>query len=64
MLHPFLLEISPHQLEVVETLLQVGRFLIIFVVARTIAELMVRLQLPRSWANWWPACSSVCLVCI
>jgi Kef-type K+ transport system membrane component KefB len=46
LLHPFLLEISPHQLEVVETLLQVGRFLIIFVVARAIAELMVRLQLP------------------
>jgi Kef-type K+ transport system membrane component KefB len=40
------LEISPHQLEVVETLLQVGRFLVIFSVARAIAELMVRLQLP------------------
>jgi len=40
------LEISPHQLEVVETLLQVGRFLVIFIVARAIAELMVRLQLP------------------
>jgi len=39
-------EISPHQLEVVETLLQVGRFLVIFIVARAIAELMVRLQLP------------------
>ena len=39
-------EISPHQLEVVETLLQVGRFLVIFVVARAIAEVMVRLQLP------------------
>jgi Kef-type K+ transport system membrane component KefB len=46
MTHPFLLEISPHQLEVVETLLQVGRFLVIFIVARAIAELMVRLQLP------------------
>ena len=46
MLHPFFLEISPHQLEVVETLLQVGRFLVIFIVARVIAELMVRLQLP------------------
>ena len=44
--HPLLLEISPHQLEVVETLLQVGRFLVIFIVARAIAELMVRLQLP------------------
>jgi Kef-type K+ transport system membrane component KefB len=39
-------EISPHQLEVAETLLQVGRFLVIFIVARAIAELMVRLQLP------------------
>jgi Kef-type K+ transport system membrane component KefB len=39
-------EISPHQQEVVETLLQVGRFLVIFIVARAIAELMVRLQLP------------------
>jgi len=39
-------EISPHQLEVAETLLQVGRFLVIFVVARAIAEVMVRLQLP------------------
>jgi Kef-type K+ transport system membrane component KefB len=46
LLHPFFLEISPHQLEVVETLLQVGRFLVIFIVARVIAELMVRLQLP------------------
>ena len=46
LLHPLLLEISPHQLEVVETLLQVGRFLVIFIVARAIAELMVRLQLP------------------
>jgi Kef-type K+ transport system membrane component KefB len=44
--HPLLSEISPHQLEVVETLLQVGRFLVIFIVARAIAELMVRLQLP------------------
>ncbi|MFN9618624.1 MAG: cation:proton antiporter [Synechococcaceae cyanobacterium] len=41
-----LLEISPHQLEVAETLIQVGRFVVIFLVARAIAELMVRLQLP------------------
>ena len=41
-----LAEISPHQLEVAETLLQVGRFLVIFIAARAIAELMVRLQLP------------------
>ncbi|MFM7634351.1 MAG: cation:proton antiporter, partial [Cyanobacteriota bacterium] len=40
------LEISPHQLEVAETLIQVGRFVMIFVAARAIAELMVRLQLP------------------
>jgi Kef-type K+ transport system membrane component KefB len=39
-------EISPHQLEVAETLLEVGRFLVIFIAARAIAELMVRLQLP------------------
>ena len=39
-------EISPHQLEVAETLLQVGRFLVIFLAARAIAEVMVRLQLP------------------
>jgi Kef-type K+ transport system membrane component KefB len=43
---PLLLEFSPHQLEVAETLLQVGRFLVIFIAARLIAELMVRLQLP------------------
>jgi Kef-type K+ transport system membrane component KefB len=39
-------EISPHQLEVAETLLQVGRFLVILIAARAIAEVMVRLQLP------------------
>jgi Kef-type K+ transport system membrane component KefB len=39
-------EISPHQLEVAETLLQVGRYLVIFIAARAIAEVMVRLQLP------------------
>jgi hypothetical protein len=43
---PLLLEISPHQLEVAETLIQVGRFVVIFLVARAIAELLVRLQLP------------------
>ncbi|EDY38463.1 transporter, CPA2 family protein [Cyanobium sp. PCC 7001] len=41
-----LMEIGSHQLEVAETLIGVGRFLVIFVAARTIAELMVRLQLP------------------
>ena len=43
---PLLLEISPHQLEVAETLIQVGRFVVIFFAARAIAEVMVRLQLP------------------
>ena len=41
-----LLEIGSHQLETAETLIQVGRFLVIFVAARALAELMVRLQLP------------------
>ena len=39
-------EISPHQMEVAETLIGVGRFLVIFIAARAIAEVMVRLQLP------------------
>ena len=39
-------EIGAHQLEVVETLIGVGRFLVIFVAARLLAELLVRLQLP------------------
>ena len=43
---PLLMDISPHQLEVAETLIQVGRFLVIFLAARAIAEVMVRLQLP------------------
>jgi Kef-type K+ transport system membrane component KefB len=41
-----LLEFSSHQLEVAETLIQVGRFVVIFIAARAIAEVMVRLQLP------------------
>jgi len=45
-LPPLLMEFSSHQLETAETLLQVGRFLVIFIAARAIAELMVRLQLP------------------
>ena len=40
------LAIGNHQLEVAETLIQVGRFLVIFLAARTLAELMVRLSLP------------------
>jgi Kef-type K+ transport system membrane component KefB len=43
---PLLLEFSSHQLEVAETLIQVGRFVVIFLAARAIAEVMVRLQLP------------------
>ncbi len=40
------LEVSAHQVEVAETLIGVGRFLVIFVAARLLAELLVRLQLP------------------
>ncbi|QPN60685.1 cation:proton antiporter [Synechococcus sp. CBW1002] len=43
---PLLIEIGNHQMEVAETLIAVGRFLVIFVAARALAELMVRLQLP------------------
>ena len=46
MLLPLLIEIASHQDEVAETLIQVGRFLIIFIAARSLAELMVRFQLP------------------
>ena len=38
--------VSPHQLEVAKTLLQVGCFLVIFVAARAISEVTVRLRLP------------------
>jgi Kef-type K+ transport system membrane component KefB len=41
-----LLEIGSHQVEVAETLISVGEFLVIFVAARLLAELMVRVQLP------------------
>jgi Kef-type K+ transport system membrane component KefB len=37
---------DPHQLELANTLLSIGSFLVIFLAARTLAELMVRLQLP------------------
>ena len=40
------LEISSHQLETAQTLLLVGRFVVIFVAARLLAEGMVRLRLP------------------
>ncbi|MFN7900653.1 MAG: cation:proton antiporter [Synechococcaceae cyanobacterium] len=47
MLLPALLAtVSDHGLEVADTLIQVGRFLVIFLAARAMAELMVRLQLP------------------
>ena len=47
MLLPALLaSVSDHGLEVADTLIQVGRFLVIFLAARAMAELMVRLQLP------------------
>ena len=46
MVLPLLLEIGSHQEDVAETLILVGRFLIIFLAARSLAELMVRLQLP------------------
>ncbi|MDA0717946.1 MAG: cation:proton antiporter [Cyanobacteria bacterium] len=41
-----LLEIGSHQSEVAETLISVGEFLVIFVAARLLAELMMRVQLP------------------
>ncbi len=41
-----LLAIGNHQMEVAETLIQVGRFLVLFIAARMMAELMVRLSLP------------------
>jgi Kef-type K+ transport system membrane component KefB len=41
-----LLEIGNHQEEVAETLIGVGRFLLIFLAARSLAEVMVRLRLP------------------
>ena len=41
-----LLAIGNHQIEVAETLIQVGRFLVLFIAARVMAELMVRLSLP------------------
>ena len=46
MLPPLLLDVGGHQLEAAETILQLGRFLVIVLAARAMAELMVRLQLP------------------
>ncbi|MGC6482643.1 MAG: cation:proton antiporter [Synechococcus sp.] len=45
-LSSMLSELSSHDLEVAETLIGVVRFLLIFVAARTLAEVLVRLQLP------------------
>ena len=46
MVPPLLLEIGNHPVEVAEVLIQVGRFLVLFIAARLMAELMVRLSLP------------------
>ena len=46
LLTPLLAEISPHDLEMAETLIGVARFVLIFVAARVLAEVLVRLQLP------------------
>jgi Kef-type K+ transport system membrane component KefB len=45
-LPPVASAVSPHQLEVAKTLLQVGCFSVIFLAARAISEVTVRLQLP------------------
>ena len=41
-----LAELSAHDLEVAETLIGVIRFLLIFLAARALAEVLVRLSLP------------------
>jgi Kef-type K+ transport system membrane component KefB len=41
-----LLEVGSNEIETLETLLEVGRYLVIFLAARALAELMVRLRLP------------------
>ena len=45
-LMPLLAELSAHDLEMAGTLIGVGRFMLIFVAARALAEVLVRLQLP------------------
>ena len=45
-LMPLLAELSAHDLEMADTLIGVGRFMLIFVAARALAEILVRLQLP------------------
>ena len=37
---------DPHQLELANTLLSIGAFLVIFLAARVLGEVMVRLKLP------------------
>jgi len=46
LLTPLLAELSAHDLEMAATLIGVGRFMLIFVAARALAEVLVRLQLP------------------
>lgn len=46
LVEPLLLEIGNHSVEVAATLIEVGRFLVLFIAARAMAELMVRLSLP------------------
>ena len=41
-----LLATGGHQIEAAETLIQVGRFIVILFAARSLAELMVRFGLP------------------
>jgi len=45
-MYPLLAELSAHDLEVAETLIGVIRFLLIFLAARALAEVLVRLSLP------------------
>jgi Kef-type K+ transport system membrane component KefB len=46
LVEPLLLEIGNHSAEVAATLIEVGRFLVLFIAARAMAELMARLSLP------------------
>ena len=48
LLTPLLAEISPHDLEMAETLIGVARFVLIFVAARVLAEVLVRCLLYTS----------------
>ena len=46
LLSPVVSVLSTHDIEVAETLIGVIRFLLIFVAARAVAEILVRLSLP------------------